>query len=117
MEGWQGRVIFTVFLLLVTVKGLRVGNVSFDPLDLEIWADSKKLYLKGLDKDQQAFLFDGKDWHALLENSFPYRYIRSTSLSDLALRSFIAFFKDAPDVHWSDLINEIPANDANLFLQ
>lgn len=114
MGGWQ---VLVLFLLLFTANGLRVGNVSFDPLNIEVWADSKKLYLKGLDKDQQAFLFDGKESFPLPEESFPYCYIITNSLSELALRSFIGFFKDAPDVHWPDLIDEIPARDANLFLQ
>ena len=115
MEIWRNFQ-FAIFLLLFKVEGLRVGDVAFDPLNFEIWCDTKKLYLKGLDKSQQQYLFDGKNVFPLSDGSFPYCYIISNALSELALRSFIAFFKDASNVHWSDLIDEIPASDANLLL-
>jgi hypothetical protein len=87
---------------------LRVGNVFFDPFNIEIWCDSKKLFLKGTDDTQQEFLLDRERIFPISEKFFPYQPLYDVLHTELSFNAFLTFFKKVPDVQWSDLISEIP---------
>lgn len=112
--GTRWAILISVFVTVFITRALRVGNVRFDPFNIEIWMDSKKFYLKGYDENLQPFLLDGQQIIPLPETVFLYHPLHDTLHNELSFKSFLTFFENVPGVQWSDLIDEIPVDNGNL---